>query len=133
MTDIRPEKIAYMEMIQRAIDRMAGESARMKSYALVATAAVLSTAAATETIPIALAGIVLLVVFWVLDAKYLAQERCFRDLYERARTRDGQPDFVMTPDEEIRRRHELLQSFSGWSTAPLYGALILLSLIVATI
>jgi len=52
----------------------------MKQYCLVSIAAVLSATAATDTDPLALAGLLFVAAFWFLDAQYLAQERWFRTL-----------------------------------------------------
>jgi len=124
-------RIAYLEMIQRTIDRMAGESAHMKQYCLVSIAAVLSAAAATDTDPLALAGLLFVAAFWFLDAQYLTQERWYRTLYDRARLDTEAPNFVMTPGSDIRDQHGLRHTLRGWSTAPLYSALGLLCLVVA--
>lgn len=121
-------KVSYLEMIQRNIERMASESARMKSFALLSTAAILSTSTATASATLALAGIVLIVVFWLLDAQYLAQERWFRDLYERALASSEAPDFMMVPDESIRIKNGLMHTLSQWSVTPLYAALALVCL-----
>ncbi len=124
-------RIAYLEMIQRTIDRMAGESAHMKQYCLVSIAAVLSAAAATSTDAVALAGLLFVAAFWFLDARYLAQERWFRTLYDQARVATEPPDFVMTPGKDIRNQHGLRHTLFGWSTAPLYYALGLMCVVYA--
>jgi hypothetical protein len=77
-------RIAHLEMIQRAIERMAGESANMKKFALASTAAVVATAGATKSSAVAFGGIFLLLIFWRMDAQYLAQERRFREMYGQA-------------------------------------------------
>jgi hypothetical protein len=73
--------IAHLEMIQRAIDRMSHESACIKTFALAATAVVVSFAGATNSSFVAFAGIFLLIIFGCMDAQYLAQERWFREMY----------------------------------------------------
>lgn len=72
------QKIKHLEFIQSIITRMASESAAMKRYALAATAAINSTAAATDTWYLAMAGAPLLAVLWLLDGQYLALERQYR-------------------------------------------------------
>ena len=127
---MEPARIAYLEMIQRVIDRMAGESAHMKQYCLVSIAAVLSTAAATTTESLALAGLLFVAAFWYLAAQYLARERWFRTLYEQARVADEPPDFLMMPGNAIRDQHGLRHTLLSWSTVPLYLTLGLLCLVV---
>ena len=131
MPDLSDPKIAHLEMLQRAIARMAGESARMKQFALASIAATASTAAATGSTVLALAGAVLALLFWGLDAQYLTQERWFRAMYDRARADPGPADFAMTPDEEARASATLSGPMTGWSVLPLYAALIALSIAVS--
>jgi hypothetical protein len=57
-----------------------------KTFSLASSAAVISTAGATESSAVAFAGLPLIAVFWCMDAQYLAQERWFRDLYGAALT-----------------------------------------------
>ena len=120
-------RIAHLEMIQRAIDRMSHESASIKTFALASTAAVVSIAGATSSSFVGFAGIFLLIIFWCMDAQYLAQERGFREMYSEALVTTP-VNFVMTPSAAIRAKNTLLHTLWGWSTAPLYGALVILCL-----
>ena len=72
-------------------------------------------------------------VFWLLDAQYLAQERWYRRLYDRVRGGEGPTDFAMTPDAETRGAETVARTAFGWSVAPLYGVLLILSLILAQV
>jgi high-affinity nickel permease len=151
--DATTARIAHLEIIQRAIDRMARESSTIKTFfALTSTAVVVlvvvvvvtsstttSTGAVTcgtdgrrAAVTVTLAGLFLIVIFWCMDAVYLAQERCFRELYKEASVAKNPVNFVMTPSVEIRQKHGLLQhTLWAWSTAPLYGALGMLCLALA--
>lgn len=131
MTEFSDAKIKHLEILQKIIDRMAGESARMKQFCLVSVAALTSTATATDAGGLASAGIILTVVFWGLDAMYLAQERWFRDMYNVTRITEGPANFVIEPPEEIRAKHTQSHAMLGWSTAFLYVALILINLGIA--
>lgn len=131
MTEFSDQKIAHLAMIQTTISRMAGESARMKQFALASIAATASTAAATNTCSLAIAGAFLALLFWALDARYLAQERWFRAMYDTARQDNGPADFVMTPDEEVRAAHTVSDTMTGWSVLPLYMTLIVLSIAIS--
>jgi hypothetical protein len=128
---MKSDKIAHLEMIQRTIDRMAGESARLKGLAVLATAIIISAAAATESEALALAGLIPIFLFWYMDAQYLSQERWFRELYDNARGSTNPADFLMTPNIGIRQRHGIKQTLLGWSTAPFYSALGLVCLALA--
>lgn len=126
MTDFSDAKIKHLDMLQRAIDRMAAESARMKQVCLLSIAALASAASATGFGALGLVAALLTLVFWGLDAMYLRQERWFRALYDEARANPQNADFVMTPSPEIRARHSHSDAMLGWSVAFLYGAMILL-------
>jgi hypothetical protein len=133
--ELSEARIKHLEMLQRTIERMARESATMKQYALASVAAIGSVTAATEAWGLALAGAVLMATFWYLDASYLAQERWFRTMYDEARAAgpDQPASFVMTPPEAIRERHTVAHTMQGWSTWPIYGALIVLLLLVGVV
>ncbi|MEY8882284.1 hypothetical protein [Donghicola sp. XS_ASV15] len=125
------QKIKYLEFIQAIITRMASESAAMKRYALAVTAAVNSTAAATDTWYLAMAGAPLLAVFWLLDGQYLTLERQYRGLYDIVRLPDTPADLSLKIPDEIAKQQTLGQSAFGWSVWTLYAALMLLCVLVA--
>lgn len=131
MTEFSDQKIRHLEMIQATISRMAGESARMKQFALASIAATATTAAATSSATLALAGAVLAIAFWAMDARYLAQERWFRAMYDAARERTSTADFTMTPDADTRAKSTVSDTMLGWSTLALYLPLIALSIAMA--
>ena len=133
MAEFSDQKVAHLGLIHGVITRMAGESARMKQLGLVTIGALGSVAQATASWPLALVAVVITAVFWGLDAKYLAQERWYRELYDRVRASDGPADFVMTPDAEIRARHRLAATMLGWSTLPHYGTLLVLAVLLTVV
>ena len=122
------QKIKHLEMLQRAIDRMATESGRIKQVALASVAAIVSVAGSTHVWWLPLAGVMLTFAFWHLDARYLSQERWFRDIFEYERKQNGEVSFVMTPSAEIRKEHPASKAMTGWSTLTLYGMLMLIGL-----
>jgi len=126
------QKIAHLDMIQRVVERMAVESARMKQFALASIAATASTAAATGSANLALVGSVLAILFWWLDAKYLTQEHWFRNMFDEAREKAGAADFVMTPSQAIREGITVSEKmWDGWSVRYLYLTLIVLSIAIS--
>lgn len=128
MSDTTSERVEHLKLLQAAISRMAGESANIKRYALASTAAILSVATAAEAPVLAFLGALLLLLFWAMDAQYLAQERWFREMYEEARA--GKLElFVLTPPESVRGRHRLTSTMRGWSTS-LHPALAVLLVLV---
>ncbi len=77
-------KVKYLQMIQDVVKRMADTSAAMKRYTLVAFAGAAALARALEEPGAMLLAMVLVFIFWALDAQYLRQEKWFRDMYDLA-------------------------------------------------
>ena len=79
-------KLRHLEAIQAVITRQASNSFALKALTGTITAAVVAYTGATTTpaplMPVA--GILPALVFWIMDAKYLQQERQFRGLYNAA-------------------------------------------------
>jgi type IV secretory pathway TrbD component len=129
--EISDNKIKHLEFIQGVIERMAAESARMKRFALISGAVIMSTATATNTWYLAVVGVLIWFVFWAMDAKYLTQERWFRDLYDHVRQPETPVDFSISPNAEIKDRNHLSEALVGWSIWPFYSSLIAISLLIA--
>ena len=75
-------KLKHLELIQGVINRLAGESARLKNWSVTLVAALLvllARADRTECIHIAFIPVL---AFWILDGYFLFRERQFRALYE---------------------------------------------------
>jgi len=74
---------------------------------------------------------VLVFIFWALDAQYLRQEKWFRDMYDLARVEKPEEiDFNLTPPLEVRERTSVKYGFTSWSTWWLYLPLIAISLVL---
>lgn len=136
MVDHASARIEHLKMLQAVIDRMARTSASMKQYALTIAAAAIAFAGATGVAGIALAAAVLMLFFWGLDARYLQQERWFRDLYDevRAQGTDQAPSFRILPDQALQAKRPFVDSARSWSVMmlylPLVGFLIVLALVL---
>jgi hypothetical protein len=80
------EEIRHLEMIQGVINRLAGNSAKAKDFAIAVTGAAVAVLTATESRPgYAVAVLPVLFVLAYLDAYYLRLERLFRVLHEGVR------------------------------------------------
>ena len=119
------DKVKYLQMIQDVVKRMADTSAAVKRYALVSFVGAAGLAHALNEPVGMLLAMILLFVFWALDAQYLRQEKWFRDMYDLARTQDQDAiDFNLTPPSEIRRATGIGYGFWSWSTWWLYLTLL---------
>ncbi|MFR5617412.1 MAG: hypothetical protein ACLTJ5_00520 [Clostridium sp.] len=74
-------KIKHLEFIQSTITRMNQNSFQIKGWMITLVSALLALYASSERVVYILIAIVPAVVFWLLDAYYLQQERRFRGVY----------------------------------------------------
>ena len=89
------QKLAYLQMIQAVIARMASNSFRIKGWSVTLVAALFALAAAgTNELFVYLAYFPAFM-FWALDAYFLRQERLFRELWDHVREVDAKVDFSM--------------------------------------
>jgi len=91
-------KVKHLEFIQNVITRMNSNSFMIKGWTITIVAALLALSAnASSNFPscffVYIASLVI-IVFWVLDAFYLSQERQYRSLFDEVRNRDN-TDFSM--------------------------------------
>ncbi len=113
-------------MIQGVINRMAATSAIMKNYALgtfTMGAALARFLQAPEIMPVSAA---LIGALWLMDAKYLQEEKWFRDIFNDERIKpDTEPvTFAVTPSKEVMDKTKLSYGLNRWSTRWLYVPLI---------
>ena len=134
MTDFDEARIAHLTMIQGVVTRMAGNSFALKALTVTLTAAVLVFAGATkEPSPVLVfAGLVPVVVFWLLDAHHLRLERLFRRLYDGVRGGEVADPFDMDIAPYRVDEQGVLRIAVSWSVVSFYGALFVV-LIVLTL
>ncbi len=77
----RSDHHKHMDYVQAVITRLANNSFLMKGWALTLASALLGFAITQKHTGLALAAIVPVTAFWVLDTYYLRQERAFRSMY----------------------------------------------------
>ena len=104
-------KIAYLQMIQAVIARMAGNSFLIKGWSVTLVAALFALAAANTNALFVYLAYFPSFMFWALDAYFLRQERLFRKLYDDVRASDEPVDFSMNTEPFAR------QVNSTWSVA----------------
>lgn len=75
------DRLKHLEFIQNIITRLNSNSYQIKSWAVTIVAAVLALYASTQKTDFILVGIFPSVLFWIMDAYCLRQERKFRGLY----------------------------------------------------
>lgn len=81
-------KRAHLQMLQAVITRMSTDSFLLKGWSVLLVSALFALAAADSQKGFVYLAYFPAVVFWLLDAYYLRQERLFRKLYDRVRKLD---------------------------------------------
>lgn len=139
MTDQNPDELGdfdrsdhhkHMDYVQAVITRLANNSFLLKGWALTLSSALLGFAITQNHAGLALAAIVPVIAFWLLDTYYLRQERAFRNMYDDVATKRLR-DFKIDP-----KLYAEAQPWSiGFSVSLriFYLAIITLTLVVATI
>lgn len=128
-----PAAIAHLNMLQAVITRLAGDSARCKTWCVAIVSALFGLAGATKSARIAAIAIIPILVFAFVDAAYLANEKAYRDLYNAiaAKIRGGAyqlADFgdLSAPGDT----QHYVSALKSWSVWPVYVGLFVLYLIV---
>jgi len=88
--------VAYLQMLQAVITRMASNSFFLKGWSVTIVSALFALAADKANVFFVYLAYFPVVMFWVLDGYFLRQERLFRKLYETAIARvKDEPSFSM--------------------------------------
>lgn len=89
-------KIRHLELIQAAINRMAGNSFLIKGWCITLVSALLGLVAKDNDKKFIVVVFFPALMFWLLDAYFLRQERLFRQKYkEITKSTDEFSDFSM--------------------------------------
>lgn len=117
-------RLTHLEMIQGIISRLSGFSANAKNFCITVLAALVAVAFQKPVPELVWAGVAVPLLFAMLDAYYLAQEKRFRDLYE---TTCSAP-LSSADDISLRPRPlnagKIGAAFFSWSVAGVYAALL---------
>lgn len=141
------DKRKHLDYLQAVVTRQASASAAAKGWVLPVVTATYGFALTQRAWPLALLGMLGLILFAYLDAHYLQTERRFRRLYVIvAQSVRSVPLFTLNPDDaddpseagsdepssrwrRFKRRYIPSRDiWYSWSIAPFYGALALIGL-----
>lgn len=111
------DRIKHLEFIQNVISRLNSNSYQIKGWAITIVAAVLALYASTQKTDFILVGIFPTLIFWLMDAYCLTQERKFRGLYNDVARISKRPkklkSFEMNPDLYSKGKYRYWNVF--WS------------------
>lgn len=120
----------HLSFIQAVITRMSQASSSSKSWLLPIMTLTYGYALTQKSWPVALLGVISVIVFGVLDANYLKQERAFRKLYDQIAGGDAIPAFSMNPSLASPAGAKVnywpdWQDLRSWAILPVHGPLLL--------
>lgn len=123
----------HLSFIQAVITRMSQASSSSKSWLLPIVTLTYGYAIAKESALVALLGCLAVLVFGLLDANYLKQERAFRKLYDEVAAGHSIPAFSMNPALASPAGTNVnywpdRADVRSWAVAPIYGPLLLAGL-----
>jgi len=124
MPELPESHVAHLGMIQGVINRMASNSFALKALAVTISAAIIAITGTQQNSPtsISYAGLLPVVVFWLMDAKYLRLERLYRKLYDHIRKGEDFEAFSMNTTSFEDDVESTLRIAISWSVVWFYLA-----------
>lgn len=124
-------KLKHLEFIQSVISRMASNSFLLKGWSVTLVAALFALAAKDSDKKYIVVAYFPVLVFWILDAYFLAQERCFRNLYNSVRAKkEEEIDFSMDTKPLVDEKARWTATFFSKTLYVFYGSMVLLMIFV---
>ncbi len=113
-------RLKHLEMVQAVVTRMANYSATLKNYCITLVTAISGFAITVQRPSAVLLALVPVLVFALLDTKYLRLERQFRELYDISRSEGW--DQIPTFEIDLSRasKPSFWQVFYSWSIRVFY-------------
>jgi len=128
-----PAVTAHLSMLQAVVTRLAGNSAQCKTWCVAIVSALFGLAGATKSGRIADAAIIPIVVFGFVDAAYLANERAYRQLYNRVVSKIRSRNYDLADYADLTAPvgpAHYFGALSSWSIWPVYLGLIVAYVLV---
>jgi len=134
---LSPESIAvqsYLNILQNVVSRMAGNSANCKTWCITLVSGILVTIADNDKPNYAGLALIPVLIFLLLDAYYLGQERAFRVSYNdfvrrmHAGTAQTTDLFIVAPMKGFNVVNATIQSISSFAIYPFYVMLMVMIL-----
>jgi hypothetical protein len=127
-------KLKHMEMVQNIINRMAANSFLIKGWCVTLVSAVFVLAAKDSNTTFVAVAFFPVIIFWILDAYYLWQERLFRKLYDKVcSTNKDAIDFSLNPAPYTKEVASWLQVARSRTLVLFYCAIIVAILLAVLI
>ena len=123
-SNLTENHIAHLGMIQGVINRMASNSFALKALAVTIAAAIIAITGTQQntTASTSYLGLLPVIVFWLMDAKYLRLERLYRKLYDHIRKSEEFEAFSMNVTQFDNEVSSTLRIAFSWSVIWFYLA-----------
>lgn len=133
-------KRKHLEFIQEVVKRLSGNSFLLKGWSITLVVAIITLAISGgdiadinkhQKIYLISTAFSLVIIFWILDAYYLSQERAYRSLYDEVRLKDNDKiDFSLNAKHLLEGRNSWLSSSLSKIFLVFYGSASILLLLV---
>jgi hypothetical protein len=141
------QQIKHLELIQAVVSRLGNNGFLIKGWSVTIAGAFLAFGVNSDKWQLAAAGLAPTLLFWILDASFLRNERLFRHLFDAARRGEVEiffmgatgPTYVENVEREFVEGRTQENPASRWATFGretlwlFYGAIILGTVIVAVL
>lgn len=134
---IAPEdRRQHLSFIQAVITRMSQASSSSKTWLLPIVTLTFGYAFTKHSTVAAILGVAAVLIFGLLDANYLKQERAFRKLYDSVAAGSALPSFSMNPtlaapSGSTSNYWPDGDDLRSWAIAPVYGPLLVAGIAIA--
>lgn len=124
-------KQKHLEFIQSIVNRMASNSFLLKGWSVTLVAALFALAAKDSDKKYIVVAYFPVLVFWILDAYFLSQERRFRNLYDAVRVKkEDEIDFSMDTKAFVDGKAGWTAAFFSKTLLIFYGFMVLLMIFI---
>ncbi len=119
-------KVEHLKMVQGVVARMAGNGARMKTWTVSLAAAVVVFSGLSDDPHwlVGAGGCAPVIVFWIMDARYLHLERCYVKLHDAIVAGAEVRPFDLDYRAYASQVASVWSVGRSWSVAAFYGALL---------
>lgn len=133
MKELSQSEISHMSMIQGVITRLETNCFTLKALAMTIAAAVLAFTGTTHKpswiYPIA--GVLPIIIFWIMDAQYLRLGRLFRQLYNAVRNGEIDEPFTMNIKPYMKDEQCVICIAASWSICWYYLSILVTFVIIS--
>lgn len=127
-------KLKHLEFIQDTINRLSTNSFLLKGWSVILVTGLFALSAANSIIEFAYLAFAPALVFWGLDGYFLWQERVYREVYNRVRSKKPQDiDFSMDTRDVSDDVPGWLRATFSKTLIPFHGSLVGAILVVTII